>query len=394
MSLTNCVYCGKEITTRSSEHVIQNALGGTFESTDICCPECNNYISRNIDAPFVKIFNPILGNIKHLVKSHTKDSTPPYTGTIEYNGKLYKAIFKNGKYYSSPDLSRDLRCDSSKLPVKVVSYDFDLNNAAFQNGIAKIAFNYALARNIDFKFLEPGLKVESDDKGIAKITYDYDILPFYPQNPIDYYLELGTPTDLYHNMILFSQQNHLWCYIDLFNTFQYYVHLSDKWPTKKKFYNSYTQKLQKQNHDEIDALSQRPKDLLIYAQQYGIKPCSDIQELVKQINIAIRKNSRIKSIKKIIGPRFSKAINMLMMSCCINPEYIVQVHNDVDLYTTATETLCTKNFRTVTIGPDGHKWSYPFAINESLHLGTEGLRQYTQQKFNQLMQCLHQDNTK
>ena len=37
-----CVYCGKVIVTRSKEHIIQNAIGGLYESEDICCDKCNN----------------------------------------------------------------------------------------------------------------------------------------------------------------------------------------------------------------------------------------------------------------------------------------------------------------------------------------------------------------
>ena len=55
----HCIYCNREITTRSKEHVIQNALGGLYESEDICCPDCNNFISKHIDAPFTKGRNQI-----------------------------------------------------------------------------------------------------------------------------------------------------------------------------------------------------------------------------------------------------------------------------------------------------------------------------------------------
>ena len=44
-----CVYCQKEITKKSSEHVIQNALGGFLETENICCPECNLAVEKNID---------------------------------------------------------------------------------------------------------------------------------------------------------------------------------------------------------------------------------------------------------------------------------------------------------------------------------------------------------
>ena len=43
----NCVYCGQPIIKRSREHIIQNALGGLYESEDICCDECNNCVISN-----------------------------------------------------------------------------------------------------------------------------------------------------------------------------------------------------------------------------------------------------------------------------------------------------------------------------------------------------------
>ncbi|MBQ5699713.1 MAG: hypothetical protein IIV74_00255, partial [Alphaproteobacteria bacterium] len=147
MARLNCVYCNKEITTRSREHVIQNALGGLYESEDICCPDCNNYISREIDAPFTKIFNPILGNIENLAKTNNKKSTPAYTGTISYNEKTYNdAFIKGDKIVGCASLSRELKCDISKLPLKIKSYNFEINNSSFKTGMAKIAFNYALAK--------------------------------------------------------------------------------------------------------------------------------------------------------------------------------------------------------------------------------------------------------
>ena len=47
----------KKIEISSNEHIIQNALGGLYESTEICCGECNNFISENIDVPFASTFN-------------------------------------------------------------------------------------------------------------------------------------------------------------------------------------------------------------------------------------------------------------------------------------------------------------------------------------------------
>lgn len=138
MSRHNCVYCGQEITTRSREHVIQNALGGLYESTDICCPQCNNYLSKYIDVPFTKIFNPIVSQIDKFSKTNNKKSLQPCTGQVMYRGNLYKATIKGGRVVACPDLSRIMHCDAKKLPLKIVSYDFNLEDSIFKNGMAKL----------------------------------------------------------------------------------------------------------------------------------------------------------------------------------------------------------------------------------------------------------------
>ena len=169
----NCVYCGKEITQRSREHVIQNALGGLYESTDICCPQCNNYISKYIDAPFTKIFNPIISKIDNFSKTNNTKSLPHCTGKVLYQGNLYNANIKGGRVVGCPELSRLLRCDATKLPLQIMSYDFNLNNSDFQNGMAKIAFNYAIDHGIDFNVLKPGLNVKKSGDNITSIQFNF-----------------------------------------------------------------------------------------------------------------------------------------------------------------------------------------------------------------------------
>ena len=120
----NCVYCGKPITKRSREHIIQNAIGGLYESEDICCPDCNNYISKYIDVPFTKIFNAIISRIENFTKTNNKKSKPVYTGKAAYGGKVYDVSMKAGKVISCPELSKELKCDISKLNFEILAYDF------------------------------------------------------------------------------------------------------------------------------------------------------------------------------------------------------------------------------------------------------------------------------
>ncbi|MFQ6702983.1 MAG: HNH endonuclease [Alphaproteobacteria bacterium] len=385
MSRTNCVYCNKEITTRSREHVIQNALGGLYESEDICCPECNNYISRHIDVPFTTIFNPILGNIDNLGKTNNKNSTPIYTGTVSYQGAQYSASFKGGKITSCPDLSRKLRCDISKLPLDVVSYNFDLKNDSFQTGMAKIAFNYALDQGVDLDVLKHGLNVVKNGSDISKIEYNYPMIPFCPMNAVDMYLETGTPTELYHNMILFSQHNRLWCYIDLFNTFQYYVLLSDALPQGTQIYNSYMQTLQKLDRAEPDVEIFRPKDAMIYAAQYGVEPCMDAQEMQRRIRNAIARKSQKQSMQKIIGRKI-ECLSIDKVLCNLqSPSQFMQFARAMPLYFDEDDMLRQETFRIVTPNSDVTQIiPYPDAILSAFNSDKSALATYTTAKFNKL----------
>lgn len=389
----NCIYCNKEITTRSSEHVIQNALGGLLESEDICCPECNNFISKHIDAPFTKIFNPIISGIDNFSKTNNTKSMPPYTGTVLYNGKKYTANIKGGKVVGCPELSRELRSDISKLPLEIISYNFDIQNSAFKTGLEKIAFNYAMAKNVDFQYLKPGLNVSQSGSTVNKIEYNYEVLAFCPMNPIDYHVELNNNSfEPFHNIILFSEYNELWCYIDLFNTFQYYVRLSDTLPDNTNIYSCYTQTLQKPERIAPDLSDLRnPKDIMIVAQQYGVQPCMDVQELSKRINIALARKSQKIPMEQIYQPRIEHAANDMIMTNmlggAVNP-YLL--YNAICLYFDNDE-FHKENFRTLTPSTGFNKiFSYPHEIARTLSATPELLQQYTMAKFNKMNQYLCQ----
>lgn len=390
MSRQNCVYCGKEITTRSSEHVIQNALGGLYESEDICCPECNNYISRCIDAPFTTIFNPIIGKIDNFSKTNNPKSMPSCTGKVLYNNKIYNAFIKNGKVVGCPDLSRELKTDISKLPLQIVAYDFKLDNEIFHTGMAKIAFNYALDKGIDLDTLKHGLNIEKTGDEIQKISFTYPMIPFCPLNPVDYYIELETDFNLYHNMILFSQESTLWCYIDLFNTFQYYVLLSDNLPQGINVYDNYAQTLQKIDRTEPELDIYRPKDILIYAQQYGVEPCLDKAEFSRRIKNAIAKKSQKKALESIISDKMAAMPIDYSLRIAQDPKKLLPFAHSMRLYFDDNDKLRTENFRTITTDVQGYVVPYPYAINTVLRQDQTSLRSYTMSKFNRLTNFLNQ----
>ncbi|MCZ9980610.1 hypothetical protein OFR20_03590 [Brachyspira hyodysenteriae] len=70
-----------------------------------------------------------------------------------------------------------------------------------------------------------------------KFKYNNKIIPFIPLNDFDYYLD--STVELSHTLILFNENNHLFCYIDLFNTFQYYILLSNEYKGNNIYYDYY-----------------------------------------------------------------------------------------------------------------------------------------------------------
>lgn len=391
----NCVYCGEAITVESREHIIQNAIGGLEESTDICCQKCNNYISKYIDKPFVSSFNPIIARISNFAKTNNKKSSPSYSGKATYNGSEYSVIFKNGKVVACPELSKQLHCDISKLNFQIVSYDFIINNESFIKGVSKIAFNFALSKGISLDAIKDGLIVEKDENGITNISFKYQIIPFIPLNPMDSYIELETELLLYHNLILFSQENNLWCYVDLFNTFQYYVCLSDKWPKNKKISESYFQQLQKLDRTIPEIKRWRPKYGLIYADLYDVEPSADKVVMQNRITTAVKKESLKKDMTKVISQKLGTNYILNYIRDDISFDERQKYGLSLLLYFDENDYLLEDRFRKVTLGEKEFDIvSYPLLIKSLMISNSIDIRQYTFAKFERLNYFLCYDGKK
>ena len=385
----NCVYCGKLITTRSREHIIQNALGGLYESEDICCPECNNYISKYIDVPFTKTFNPIISRIENFTKTNNKKSQPVCTGKARYNGTLYDVHIKGGKVVACPLLSKELKCDISKLSLEIVAYDFSIEHSTFMNGICKIAFNFALKKGIDLTNLIKGLEVKSVNDKIEDISFKYTVIPFVPLNPLDKHIELNTDMELYHNLILFSQGNMLWCYVDLFNTFQFYVLLCDSWDERISVHETYLQLLQKLDRSIPELYIRKPKHILTYAMFYNIKPCMDLDEFKKRIEEVIKKESQKKSISDVLSAKMNHGYLIADELKQMSREEMEFHLKPILLYSDEEDHLQEENFRKVTLSGKGMDIvSYPLFVQLLMSKGKIDARSYTRAKFDRLNRFL------
>lgn len=396
----NCFYCGIEIDkNESSEHVIQNALGGLLESKSICCGSCNNKLQELIDADFVKMFNPFLDRIDALTKTHGKNSNAPCRGFTEYEGVTYDAIIKDKKISSSPALSKKLKQNIKEIKLSVGGYYFDVDNAAFNNGFKKIAINYALSVNISHDLLRANIEIEKSDSVISKIKFNNELIPFVALNEVDCKIELETPIrSLYHHIILFNEGNMLWCYIDLFNTFQFYVKLSNTY-NGEDVNQSYCQRIQSINREDIEIPKfMSIKDIDIISRQYGVEPSCDTTGLAERIKTKIRKESvKDDDISNFIntneiGNEIISAVkdkSSLSHNNKSGFKNLVGLLSSISLYFDQDDNLKNDTFRIVTNDiknyiVTGDIVSYPLLI-ANLHTKNEiGIQEYTNQKFYRL----------
>lgn len=389
----NCVYCGKPIEKGSREHIIQNALGGLYESENICCDNCNKtVISQKIDVPFTKIFNPIITRIENFAKTNNTKSKPSCTGKAKYGSEIYEVIIKNGKVVSCPELSKKMKCDVSKLDFEILAYDFQLDNASFQSGIGKIAFNFALDKGIPLDVLSKGVEISKSGDVVENIYFKFPVIPFVALNPLDKYLELETSMELYHNLILFSQGNMLWCYVDLFNTFQYYVLLSNEWEDEVHILETYLQLLQKLDRTIPELHIRKPKHILTYAMYFNVKPCMDLDVFRKRVKEAIEKESLKKDMADVVSAKLGmdyfktdivKGMEMEEARSYYKKEMGFHLESLL-LYFDEDDRLKDDTFRQVTQISHNEVVSYPLLINKLAQEGKVDIRWYTGKKFERL----------
>ncbi|PXH55257.1 hypothetical protein DMT41_25915 [Klebsiella variicola] len=290
-----CYLCGNDFNQSSTvdhgEHVIQQAIGGNLISKGILCKGCGGVLSRKIDNPFNEIFEGIATrlDIKTDRKSNKSPSIPgiivsekdaygmnlkntpvfwknfkvspvkPFHRFTENNKKVIiystKKNFENHKSLVQKEIQsmgldnapEIIMCDDIDCNVQ---YEFTMNNIAFKMGLAKIAIGFACTHGISRENLHLALKISEDNHG--HIDEDVKLLQYAPLSIIDKIIEndkaslANYPS---HNLILFTSKKYpsfLWCYIELFSTFQYYILLSDNYEGEP-VYEYHYQRIEKAN---------------------------------------------------------------------------------------------------------------------------------------------------
>ncbi|NGP90278.1 HNH endonuclease [Fodinibius halophilus] len=311
-----CFLCEEKITAKnvSEEHIIPNGLHGRLKSSDLLCSECNSKLGEDIDAEFCEIFSCFTSPLNKKLASKDRGNNPSKAEgrVLLESGKELKVTFQENKIIPSKTcyevINRDevhiyfpKKSEGYKNHVKRILLEKNqinegadikcfaeienpeqaglffsegkpLFNSIFRKGLNKIAVDFAVHNEIDSNELPNALNKEEQ-----KILSADNIFPFVPLGAFDFVIELsrfkieyGYPS---HTLILFTEnftdRQVLFCYIDLFSTFQYYVVLNDDYKGEE-INNIYYQTLRKQTIPEIEIRGSSPKDLMIIANDLGV----------------------------------------------------------------------------------------------------------------------------
>ncbi|MTH15906.1 HNH endonuclease [Flavobacterium sp. LC2016-01] len=250
-----CYLTGIEITdeNKSLEHILPNALGGQLKSRNILSSKANSDLSVLIDTPFNKIFESIYRRLplekdrkssRGIVGMHQKFNEE----IVFKDNKCFprKPVFdheKNAVYAQSEKIGKGyIEYLKKKGEIKTeqeikiwtdlsgeVSFDFEIVNKIFPFGFAKIAAGFATFKGVDRNNLKCILDLDNE-----RFRNDIMILPFYPFTPQEVIFENRSHKSMHyplHTIVLKSlkQDGILYCYIELFSTFQYIVILDDNY---------------------------------------------------------------------------------------------------------------------------------------------------------------------
>lgn len=304
--MLKCYYCGQTFNgtdvRKHKEHIIQNAIGGTLKPDDILCQKCGGDLGELIDVPFINIFKNISMlldvkrdriNVNRKIKIETITDKygeleldlaslkvypiKPFCHYNHHENKLHvyahERIIKQFREKAKRELSKKgiypeeiiLVDNLMEYPEIKFNIPFTIDNVKLKLGLAKIAMGFASYNNIDRTLLPCIFNAKENS-----FNDHLCIIPFVPMTQLDYVIESlkhQMDTDYpNHLLILFSisygEKNHLYCYIELFSTFQYYVLLNKDFGIKN-YHKIYAQKIISFSPSEITR-SISPKDLHMY----------------------------------------------------------------------------------------------------------------------------------
>lgn len=311
-----------ETTANHEEHIIPQAIGGQLTAKDILCKECGGekYLGGQIDKPFSNMFLLITERLD--IKRDRKTRPVALTGKLKlFNGdrvldvNLRENILANRRpEYTVDHVKKSVRIFANKAIAKdykrkverevrenienssdytftvvsdlyshedfagVLELPFNIDNKTFEAGFAKIAIEFALSKGIGRSVVDHLIDTRN-----RTIISEGTLLPYYPIFKVEEIIEyLRTSVDesfMSHSLVLFSQRQihedgsevkQLYCFVELFGTFQYFIRLNDNYSGDNIDPITYSQRVIKSTGTRVEIVGLSPKDVSIYMSELGM----------------------------------------------------------------------------------------------------------------------------
>lgn len=259
-----CYLTGKEIIENSDEstcdecasleHIIPNALGGKIKSKYVLNHYSNQKLNEQIDVEFNKIFE-----VFHSRLGLKKDREGKGSGSRAYHiAHREDVIHKDGRYYPLKPLYDEKRkvlyansiktgenyanklikekVISDKREIEIyddmagsINFSFSFDNTLFKKGLAKIAAGFATLKGIKRDNLRCIIDLSKEEFS-NNIVVSLSLPTTEPEGS----LERGAFYSKHypiHSLVLCGneEESFLYCYVELFSTFSYYVLLDDNY---------------------------------------------------------------------------------------------------------------------------------------------------------------------
>lgn len=299
----NCYLCNEILNSKNDhkEHIFQQALGGRLSESGILCRRCGNKLGKEIDSKFIDIFKNYTSRIPIYLDRSTgkkfseigkifipelneefdfrmneKNLLPARIEAFNFDGRLIVlypegAPSKNLEGFKKSKMKEFGMFDESKVVVirnfndfseNLYVLPFNMDNLIYKQGMAKIAIGFSIFSGIKREWLECVLDVDYN-----KIREDIQLLPYMPWGFVDSAIEevrfISNDFRYFsHQIKVFNLENKLFCYIELFGTFQCYILLSERYEGEG-VNESYMQPIFNIKRKKLDCLPYG-KDFLFY----------------------------------------------------------------------------------------------------------------------------------
>lgn len=324
--MRNCYLCGTGLESyvdseskNHYEHIIPQGLGGQLDLAGILCKECggDKFLGGKIDKPFCNIFSLITERLD--IKNDRKTKPVSLEGKYHFLGEnncidIYlrdgnispkipdkkfdhdrkvayvyanKKVAKHFKTHVENELKKEVS-NYSVYTTEIVSslndyrgileLPFNLDNDILKKGLTKIAIEFALSKGIKYETIKHLI-----DRSKRTIKCNNNVVPYFPIAKTEEMMEyIRTSIDsnfMSHSLVLFSQRQidntgkevkQLYCFIELFGTFQYFVELSSNYIGADIEQESYAQRILKAQKSNFKIQGLDYKDLFICLKDLGL----------------------------------------------------------------------------------------------------------------------------